>query len=210
MITLGLVMLMATQPVPHRDPMLVNSEMNLYCTGEAMCGVTALYYALSEIGLGPSLDDILGAVPVGNDGTPLLAMCQYLQDSGVEYSTFQPHNLKVLLCQLYPGERAAILHVDEGTHFLTVKRTPDARIIGLDGKEIINNNVVPELESRFTKKALLIGKGSIRAARWMSTRTRTGLLILSTTAGLIIGGLWAGSSRKTIRVGHSMNQSTSR
>jgi len=147
------------------DPLLVDKELDLYENEENLCGVISLYHSLWEIGYEVSLRDILSNVAVGERGTPLSAMCKYLDKCKVPYHAVKANTVETILRVLKFKENTAILHVDKGTHFLTVKKTVDGNAVAVDGTMVIRDNAVKTLNARFSGMALIVGLRPIDAAR---------------------------------------------
>ena len=172
-------------------PLLVNSELNLYHSEQNICGITSLYTALQEIRHPVSLKDIFAYVPIEDRGNSLASMSQFLKRCGVHYQIIKPDSVEVVLEAVNPRLSAAILHVDNGTHFFVVKKTEEDRVSIIDGSKVIKSEVMEELKRRFSGTALIVGINTrsmiSKFVNWKLMYLMVGVVAIGFGAGTLMG-----------------------
>jgi len=176
------------------ESLLVDTELRLFRPWRNACGATCVYLALKELGHSPSLSSILAHVPV-KEGSTLAELRNYVSTHGVKCLAIRAAGIAPVVSALKHGQCCAIVHVDQGTHFVMAKRTRSGQIVVLDGHEVLRDGMVEKLRVRFSGTALLLGDQTRLDS--LSMWIRLGVLASAYASGSVAGMLLAtrGGSR---------------
>jgi hypothetical protein len=118
-------------------------------------------------------------------------MCSFLDARGIDYAVLRDAELSEVLSALKPARLVAVLHVDDGTHFVTAIKVPPGKVRILDGRRVTRDDSEQVAKRRFSGAALVIGEGVRR--RLVAAHARRVLLVAGPTMllGLTTGVLLA-------------------
>ncbi|UCG46688.1 MAG: hypothetical protein JSU94_14425 [Phycisphaerales bacterium] len=183
----------------EHKPFLANAELGLYYDKTRACAVTSTYYLLREVGRSASLSEIARNIRVGQDGSNAADICAYLKALDVPYLAVKTASLDAITSSLAPAKRAAILHVDKESHFLTVNRRKDGSLVAFDGVEVIGDNVGTLLKQRFSGSAIIAGAN----VRWaFYAKLAAGRIVLFLP--IILLGFILGRVARTVSLNRSI------
>ncbi len=175
-----------------QDLLLVNKRLNLYHSKKTLCAQISLYYTLREVGCDANWFDILEKVPVGPQGTSMAAICKYLAGCNVTYQSVKTSSLERIKNIIKPG-RVAILHVDNGSHFVVLKKDAEWQFVILEGTKALNidSETDRRLRKRFSDTALITGLTKMQAFMYLVDWRPMVIFLLIIPSGLGTGALIA-------------------
>lgn len=114
-------------------------------------------------------------------------ICEYLDRCGVSFQAVKPKNLESLFDLLKPNEIVAILHVDNGKHFIALKKGSNDQIIALDGTRVIKEDTLSKMQKRFSGIAVILGSSGLHVIRDCIAWSKITLIIGAIPCGFGIG-----------------------
>ncbi|MBN2590142.1 MAG: hypothetical protein JXA96_09780 [Sedimentisphaerales bacterium] len=161
--------------------------LNLFFrNGTRTCAISSVFYLLKELGKNKSLYEIQTNIEISENGSNASHICEYMEKLNISHIVFKTNNLKNIFSLISPGKRCAILHVDNGTHFLFVKKKNDGTLIVFDGKDFIQGDIENKLKERFSGFVIMAGKD----VKWITSLImlkKTLFLLLIVILGIALG-----------------------
>lgn len=169
----------------NEELLMANDKNGSHIPPEDACGIISLHQAIREAGFHVSRAQMYKEIPLSPLGCSMGDLCRFLEKNEIPHCAVTASEILPVVRALVPKTRTAILHVDDGSHFIAVMNIDSKTLATFDQFERIQPDVYEVISKRYSGAALLVGTRSEETVKnelvW-----RTGFRIVLVALG---GGL---------------------